>query len=361
MKDPHVFRAFQPELVDGAALPAGVIGQVRGIALVYGEIDTHGSTFERGALERTMRERVAAGKVKLYWDHGDAPMTGFYDSDLHIGTVKSLTDVQLEDGRWAAYMVADLFDVPKAHLAKQYIQGVLASGGETGLSIGGMKKGIKSSLIKIKGVAVERITEFPLSEISITSMQAVPDSEVLAVRAEVEAAIAQVNAETAADEAEAGSAISSAIAVPFTLDVVEDEACTALSATADATPSWPTTGLSVVSVAPYALANRISVADPEPLVVRADRPALEAAFDTLLLALPVATVRARVRAVLGDADPKDRDAPATVTGDTDAEATDSRTTPLVVYATMEDRLAALRLSYSLRYPTHVPPAQERTG
>ena len=128
-------RAFKPELQEND-LPAGVIGQVAGIALVYDELDNHGTTFARGCLDRTRREKVAAGKVKLYWDHGDAMAQGFYDSDLHIGTVRSLEDVDLGNGQHGAYMVADLLDTPKAHEVKQYLASVLASGGETGLRHG---------------------------------------------------------------------------------------------------------------------------------------------------------------------------------------------------------------------------------
>jgi len=177
MTPTFAFRAFRPELRE-TDLPEGVIGQVAGIAVVYDVLDDHGTMFARGCLDRTRREKVAAGKVKLYWDHGDAPSQGFYDSDLHIGTVRSLEDVTLPDGRMAAWMVADLLDVPKAHEVKQYLQSVLASGGETGLSVGFRPR--KERPTK-DGVQFQ---EIELREISVTSMQSVPDSEVLAVRAQ---------------------------------------------------------------------------------------------------------------------------------------------------------------------------------
>lgn len=304
MTPQHIFRAFKPELKGSADLPAGVIGQVAGVALVYDEIDGHDSTFARGALERTIRERVAAGKVKLYWDHGDSPITGMYDSDLHIGTVRSITDVQLEDGRWAAWMVADLMDVPKAHEAKRYLESVLASGGETGLSIGcsgRLVKGIKSEMIRVKGDPIERITEFPLSEISITSMQSVPDSEVLAVRQE----------ETAVTVAEGTDPAAIAEQV---LDVLRAK-----------------------NDAPV-------VEEPIRTTLETQRAALQA----LLVSMPKEIVRAEVSAVLGDATSEDSDAAATAASD--AEAEDSRTDPsepqAVVYATMEERTLALRQSYA---------------
>jgi hypothetical protein len=161
-------------------LPAGVIGRVEGIALVYDVVDDHGTTFVRGCLDRTRAEKVAAGKVKLYWDHGKAMLyEGFYDSDLHIGTVRSLSDVTLPDGRIAAYMVADLIDCPKAHEVKDYVRGVIASGGTTGLSIGFVPRSPKPSKTEKRGT---KYTEIELREISITSSQSVPDSELLAER-----------------------------------------------------------------------------------------------------------------------------------------------------------------------------------
>ena len=174
-------RPFAPALKQ-TALPPGIIGQVAGIALVYDVIDDHETTFARGCFA-ARHAAVKGGKIKLFWDHGDAIESGFYDSDHHIGTVRSLEDVQLPDGRWGVYMVADLFDTPKGREVKQYLQSVLATGGETGLSVGGPSRGVRKRPGRMDGRTVEQITEFPLREISITSMQSVPDSEVLAVRA----------------------------------------------------------------------------------------------------------------------------------------------------------------------------------
>ena len=100
-----------------------------------------------------------------------------YDSDLHIGTVRSLEDITLPDGRRAAFMVADLLDTPKAHDVKRYLASVLASGGETGLSVGFRPR----AETKIKGGGI-RFDEIELREISVTSMQSVPGSQVMTVR-----------------------------------------------------------------------------------------------------------------------------------------------------------------------------------
>lgn len=181
--------AFVPELrADG--LPPGIIGQVEGIALVYDVVDTHGTLFARGCLDRTRAERVPAGKVKLFWDHGDVLSQGMYDTDLHIGTVRSLEDRQLPDGRWVAWMKADILDTPKGEEAHRYLRAVLASGGETGLSVGIDPK--KDETVKgTGGKMVQRFLEVALGEISITAMQSVPGTGALAVRSEPDPAALQ--------------------------------------------------------------------------------------------------------------------------------------------------------------------------
>lgn len=166
-------------------LPAGVVGRVSGVALVYEVIDSHGTTFQRGALTRTMRERVAAGKVKLYWDHGGAHLTGSYDTDLHIGVVRRMWDEPLPDGRMAAMMEADLFDTAEGRRAHEYLRAVYAAGGETGLSVGMKGDTIRTDSVRIDGELVTRIKECGLSEISITAEPSIPGTAVTHVRAQV--------------------------------------------------------------------------------------------------------------------------------------------------------------------------------
>lgn len=166
----------------GDALPAGVIGRVQGIALVYDVLDDHGTTFARGCLARTVRERVASGKVRLFFDHGGAPVTGMYDSSMHVGTVRTLTDVALGDGTTGAEMLAELFDTEAGRACYEYLKAVEATGGETGLSVGFITKGLKSSRVMVNGDFREQFTEVPLREISITSIPSVPGTAVTAVR-----------------------------------------------------------------------------------------------------------------------------------------------------------------------------------
>jgi HK97 family phage prohead protease len=184
-------------------VPEAPYGRVEGIALVYDVEDDHGTMFARGCLDRTRTEKVTLGKVKLYWDHGDAPANGFYDSDLHIGTVRSLTDIQLPDGRHAAYMVADFRKSPKAAQVRDEIKDLLDKGGSTGLSVGFRTR---RSIGKPGIERGTRFLEIELKEISITSMQSVPDSEVLAVRSSpdrLRAALAVIIATLGPDEVRA--------------------------------------------------------------------------------------------------------------------------------------------------------------
>jgi HK97 family phage prohead protease len=165
-------------------LPAGVVGQVEGIALVYDVIDTFGTTFARGCLDRTVRERVAAGKVRLFLDHGDMPAMGMYDTDKHVGVVRSVRDTELEDGTRGAIFRADLFDTDAGRAAHEYLRAIAATGSETGVSIG-MMDVPKTTRATLDGRACDRISELALREISITAVSSVPGTRVTAVRADL--------------------------------------------------------------------------------------------------------------------------------------------------------------------------------
>ena len=179
----QTFRAAMLQTVAlGDDLPPGVIGRVQGIALVYDVVDEHGTVFARGCLARTVRERVAGGKVRLFFDHGGAPVTGMYDSSMHVGTVRSLHDVELGDGTHGAQMLAELFDTSAGRACYEYLKAVEATGGETGLSVGFVPKGMKSRRVMVGGDMREQFTEVPLREISITSISSIPGTAVTAVR-----------------------------------------------------------------------------------------------------------------------------------------------------------------------------------
>lgn len=164
-------------------LPAGVCGQIEGIALVYDVIDDRGTTFARGCLDRTVKERVKMGKVKLYVDHGDVLLTGMYDTHLHIGTVREVWDDQAADGQFVARFRADIFDTEAGRREHEYMQAVAATKSETGISIG-MLDGWKYRTATLGTARCEQITEVPLREISITGEPAVPGTKLTAVRQE---------------------------------------------------------------------------------------------------------------------------------------------------------------------------------
>jgi phage head maturation protease len=165
-------------------LPAGVIGQVEGIALVYDVIDTYGTTFAKGCLTRTIRERVSRGKVRLFLDHGDMPVSGMYDTHLHIGVVRSIQDRQFPDGTQGAVFQADLFDTEAGRAAHEYLRAIAATNSETGVSIGMLSQPDMTRAV-IDGEECMRIREVPLGEISITALSSVPGTKVTSVRAHV--------------------------------------------------------------------------------------------------------------------------------------------------------------------------------
>lgn len=160
-------------------LPPGICGRLTGVALVYNEVDDYVTMFAPGCLDKTRNERVNAGRVKMFADHG--PFT-----HTHVGTVRSLTDVGDN-----VVMVADLFDTDAGRKMKEYLGAVLASGSDTGLSIGfrNVKSEWKPMDPGMPGMdemmgEVKVFQEISLREISITPVPAVPGAEVTGVRRE---------------------------------------------------------------------------------------------------------------------------------------------------------------------------------
>jgi phage head maturation protease len=168
-------------------LPAGVCGQVEGVAMVYGVIDSWGTSFVKGCMDRTIRERVAAKKVKLYFDHGDVVLSGMYDTHLHIGTVTDVYDSTTDDGLPCSRFRADLFDTETGRTAHEYLRAIAATGSETGVSIGMMDEP-KMVRATVAGQQCDQVTELALREISVTGESSVPGTKVTGVRQEIIAA-----------------------------------------------------------------------------------------------------------------------------------------------------------------------------
>ena len=162
-----VHRAFRPEL-DTRGLPAGICGRIRGVALVYEVEDAYGTRFARGCLERTKREKLAAGKVQLFVDHQ-------YGIRTHVGTVRALRTVGDEE-----MLEADIFDTEDGRHAKEYVEAVVASEGYTGFSVGFFNRSLD--------MMSDTFTEVELDEVSITPRPAVPGADVQGVRADLAAA-----------------------------------------------------------------------------------------------------------------------------------------------------------------------------
>lgn len=162
-----VHRAFRPDL-DTRDLPDGVCGRVTGVALVYDVEDAYGTRFARGCLDRTKREKLAAGKVSLFADHE-------YGIRTHVGVVRTLTTAGGEE-----MLAADLFDTEDGRHAKEYLEAVVRSGAYTGFSIGFFNRSASGD--------PDLFTEIELDEVSITPRPAVPGADVVGVRKDIQAA-----------------------------------------------------------------------------------------------------------------------------------------------------------------------------
>jgi HK97 family phage prohead protease len=160
--------------VRSEALPDGVCGIVNGIALRYGVIDSWGTKFLAGSLDKT-RAKVAARKVKLFANHGFADAYGIR---THIGTVSAL--VVAGD---AEVMTAELFDTEEGRHAKAYLDAVQKSRAETGLSIGFHPRGGDWEKIGDDKYGAYAFSEVELDEISLAPRNAVPGATVTGVRA----------------------------------------------------------------------------------------------------------------------------------------------------------------------------------
>jgi HK97 family phage prohead protease len=157
--------------IDAESLPSGICGRVRGIAVRYGVIDSYGTIFRRGSLDKT-RAKVASGKVMLFANHGAGDGYGL---SSHVGTVRTL--VPEGDGEM---MSADLFDTAAGRAAKEYLSAVVASDSRTGLSLGFHDR--RSDWTMHNGERVFAFDEIELEEISLTPRNAVPGAEVSSVR-----------------------------------------------------------------------------------------------------------------------------------------------------------------------------------
>lgn len=154
----------------------GFCGVVQGVALVYNVVDSYGTLFKPGCLDRTRAAKVQQRKVKFYLDH-------IYQSvKTHVGTILSL-----DDRGDAAVMTAGIFNTAAGREAKEYLEAVLASDSETGLSVGFYERAAAYEPDS-DGDSVYAFSEIELDETSLTPRNAVPGALVTGVRMEDQAA-----------------------------------------------------------------------------------------------------------------------------------------------------------------------------
>jgi phage head maturation protease len=155
------------------------IGRIEGIALVYNVVDHHGTVFAPGCLDRAKRDRLAAGEIRFFLDHGDSTAANYYRSRFHIGTVRRLTSGRLRDDTRAEFMVADVFDTPMGREAMTYVDAVLQNETVTGISVGFAPRA--EGPTTIAGRRRTLFTDCDLFEISVTAMASVPGARVTGI------------------------------------------------------------------------------------------------------------------------------------------------------------------------------------
>jgi HK97 family phage prohead protease len=152
-------------------LPKGVCGVVQGVALTYNTIDTYGTTFLPGCLNKTRQQKLAAGKIPLFGDHE-------HTTFAHVGTVVAMDDVGD-----AVAMTAHLFDTEEGRSMKEYLASCMATKSFTGLSVGVYPRDVEwVDNPTAPGSKVLGYKEVELAEVSITPMPSVDGAEVTGLR-----------------------------------------------------------------------------------------------------------------------------------------------------------------------------------
>lgn len=160
---------------DDAALPDKICGRVTFVGLRYNEVDTYGTTFLPGCLNRSRSNKVPAKKVKLYRQivSGEVHPHGV---DTHVGVVTSVVDVGND-----VVVTADIFDTKDGQKTKEYLAAAIANGG-TGASIGFVPRA--SRPVMMENRRVNAFSEVELMEFTITPINSVPGTDILSVRAD---------------------------------------------------------------------------------------------------------------------------------------------------------------------------------
>lgn len=155
----------------GTELPPGVCGRIVVTALTFNEVDTYGTSFAPGCADRSIGQRVPAGRLPLLTDHDNAVRK-------HVGVVRAMPSVG------EAYLgECDILDTEDGRRFLEYAKACVAAGAVTGASIRFVPRA--SELVRLKdGSAMERFTEIELRELTVVPMSSVPNTDLLAARAE---------------------------------------------------------------------------------------------------------------------------------------------------------------------------------
>jgi hypothetical protein len=157
----------------------GICGRIRAAILTYSVVDTWGTVWKPGCLDKT-RAKVAAGKVDFFV----AADEGYhqYGTKTHIGIVRS---IELSANGEQELALIDLFDTEEGRAYKDYVKKVMAARGNTGYSVGVYDRSMEATWITTDaGVRIYVFTEVELDEITGTARPAVPGTRPLAVRAD---------------------------------------------------------------------------------------------------------------------------------------------------------------------------------
>ena len=135
-------------------------GKIVGHAAVFDNVDHQGDIIRPGAFKKTIKERIAAGKVGLMVRH--MAMGG--DTQETIGVITKA----VEDSK-GLYIEADLFD---AQLAQETRGKIIKSPKMFGMSVG-FKTVRSSDILNDKGeVTGKELLELALFEVTITTLPA---------------------------------------------------------------------------------------------------------------------------------------------------------------------------------------------
>jgi len=146
----------------------GTCGSIAFIGLRYMVPDSYGTMFKPGCLAKTASAKVSKGIVKYFGDH-------IYRWRTHLGVIRSVEDVG--DG---VLVKADVLDAKEGREYLEYAKACMASGTQTGASIGFWDRA--SDVEEVNGQRYLVYSEIELEEFSGTPMNAVDGADLLSAR-----------------------------------------------------------------------------------------------------------------------------------------------------------------------------------